>query len=212
MRLFIRLDDVHSLCLVEDRVFITRILTLVSGSLLTFLGNFLRTGSSWTECKSQLLSEYFPNFVRERMIRDLVIFNFHGEGQPLRAYIEQVFAAAKFLHYDVSEQDLVDRVVMNFHPSVLGHAAFVDRPCTLKELYQVVGIVEEKLAVAQERQRLQPPCFNICNPRGVPRSGPGRAAPPVKCWKCGDSGHIRRDCPRTALVKLMVSLCCMLFG
>ena len=73
MRLFIRLDDVYSLGLVEDRVFITRILTLVSDSLLTFLGNCLRTGRSWTECKSQLLSEYFPNFVRERVIRDLII-------------------------------------------------------------------------------------------------------------------------------------------
>ena len=46
MRLFIRLEDVYSLGLVDDRVFITRILTLVSGSLLTFLGNFLRTGRS----------------------------------------------------------------------------------------------------------------------------------------------------------------------
>ena len=115
------------------------------------------------------------------MIRDLIIFHFHDEGQPLRTYIEQVFAAAKFLHYNVSEQDLVDRVVMNFHPSVLSHAAFSDRPCTLKELYQAVGIVEEKLAVAQERQRLQPPRVNIGNPRDVPRSGPVRAVPPMKC-------------------------------
>jgi len=43
---------------------------------------------------------------------------------------------------------------MNFHPSVLSHAAFVDRICTLKELYQMVGIVE-KLVVAQERPRFQ---------------------------------------------------------
>ena len=170
---------------------------MVSSSVNLF--GKLRTGSSWTDYKSQLLSEYFPNFVRERMIRDLVIFNFHGEGQALRAYIEQVFAAAKFLHYDVSEQDLVDRVVMNFQPSVLSHAAFVDRPCTLKELYKEVGIVEEKLAVAQERQRLQLPYVNIGNPMGVPCSGPVRAAPPMKCWKSGDPSRIRRDCPRTAL-------------
>jgi hypothetical protein len=68
----------------------------------------------------------------------------------LRAYIEQVFSAAKFLRYGAREQELVDRVVMNFHPNILAHAAFIDRPRTLKELYQVVGIVEEKLAVARE--------------------------------------------------------------
>jgi hypothetical protein len=196
MRLFIRLDEVHGLGLVEDRVFITRILSLVSGSLLTFLGSCLRTGSSWVDCKSQLLSEYFPHFVHERMIQDLVIFHFQGEGQPLRAYIEQVFAAAKFLRYAVREQELVDHVVMNFHPSVLNHAAFVDRPRPLKELYQVVGIIEEKLAVAQERQRLQLLSTNTHNPRSATRSGPVRAVSSLKCQNCSATGHIRRDCPQ----------------
>jgi hypothetical protein len=91
---------------------------------------------------------------------------------------------------------LVDRVVMNFHPSVLNHAAFVDRLRTIKELYQVVGIVEEKFAVAQERQRLESPSTDIHNSRGVPRPGPAHAASPLKCWNCGGSGHIRQDCPR----------------
>jgi hypothetical protein len=38
MRLFVRLDKIHGLCLVDDKAFVTRILPLVSGSLLTFLG------------------------------------------------------------------------------------------------------------------------------------------------------------------------------
>ena len=46
MWLFIRLDEVHSLGLVDDRVFVTRILSLVSGSLLTFLGDCLQAGCS----------------------------------------------------------------------------------------------------------------------------------------------------------------------
>jgi len=46
MQLFVRLDEVHSLGLVEDGIFITRILPLVSGSLLSFLGDCLRVGSS----------------------------------------------------------------------------------------------------------------------------------------------------------------------
>jgi hypothetical protein len=84
---------------------------------------------------------------------------------------------------------------MNFHPNNLAHAAFIDRPRTLKELYQVVGIVEEKHAVAQERQRLQSPSTGAHNPRCAPRSGPARAVPPLKCWICGDIGHVTRDCP-----------------
>jgi hypothetical protein len=48
MRLFIRIDEVHSLGLVDDRVFITRILSLVSGTMLTFWEACLRARSSWT--------------------------------------------------------------------------------------------------------------------------------------------------------------------
>jgi hypothetical protein len=142
MGLFIKLDKVHGLGLVEDRVFITRVLCFMSGTLLSFLGARLRERRSWEDCKSQLLREYFPHFVRERMIRDPVIFHFQGGQQPLRAYIEQVFATVKFLQYVVKEQELVDRVVMNFQPSVLNHAFFIDRPSSLRELYQVVGTIE----------------------------------------------------------------------
>ena len=113
------------------------------------------------------------------MIRDLVVFNFQGQGQPLRVFINQVFSTAKFLQYELSDQELVARVVMNFHPDILAHAAFIDRPRTIKELYQAVEFVEEKLAVAQERQRLQPAGTSGSGTRGAPRSGPARPAQPL---------------------------------
>jgi hypothetical protein len=99
MDLFIWLEEIYRLGLVDDKTFIIRILCLVSDSLFSFLGACLRAGSSWADCKSQVLSEYFPHFVRERMIRDLVVFHFHGEKQPLCSYVEQVFATAQFLEY-----------------------------------------------------------------------------------------------------------------
>ena len=200
MRLCIRLDAVHDLGLVDDRTFIVRILPLMSGSLLKFWGDSLRVGSDWDECKSRLLMEYFPHFVCERMIRDLIVFNFQGEGQALRLYIEQVFAAAKFLQYGASEQELIDRVLMNFHPRILSQTAFIDRPRSLKELYQAVALIEEKVVVAQERQRLRSLRTDAPNSRSgaglvSPRAGfsPGT---PLKCWNCNSTGHLRRECPR----------------
>jgi hypothetical protein len=128
------------------------------------------------------------------MIREFV---FHeNEGQSLRAYIKQVFATSKFLHYGISEKELVECVVMNFHPCALSHAKF-DRPRTLKELYQVVGIGKEKFAVVQERLRPEAPSTDIHNSRGVTRSVPARTAYLLKCWNCG-SWPIGRVCPRTA--------------
>jgi hypothetical protein len=152
---FIMLEERYKLGFVSDRVFITRILPLVTGRLLTFLGGCLSRASSWAYCLTQLLEEYFPYFVKERLIRDLIVFNFHKEGQPLRSYIDRVFKAAEFLKYGASEQQLVDRIIMNFHPGVLAQAAFLDGPRSLKELYNVVGLLEEKFSVAGERRRME---------------------------------------------------------
>ena len=155
MRLFVRLDEVYDLKLVMDSEFVIRIMPLVRGSLLRFFGICLRERCSWAESKSRLLDEYFPYFVRERLIMDLIIFNFQGEGQNLREYIGQVFQVAKFLQYDATEQ-LVDRVVMNLHTRLLAQATLLGRPRSLQELYGIVTIIEEKCAVANERKRGRP--------------------------------------------------------
>jgi hypothetical protein len=99
------------------------------------------------------LDEFFPYFVRDRLVRDLIVLNFHKEGKPLREYIDSVFRAAVFLDYGASEQQLFDRVVMNIHPSVLAHAAFMERPKSRAELMRAVALIEERTAVAKERQR-----------------------------------------------------------
>jgi len=89
------------------------------------------------------------------MIHVLITFNFHQEGQSVRQYIDRVFAAAKFLGYDAGEQQLVDRIIMNLYPTILAQAAFLERPRSRKELYNAVGLIEEKFSVLKERQRTQ---------------------------------------------------------
>jgi hypothetical protein len=102
-----------------------------------------------------LLKKYFPPFVRERLIRDLVVFNFHQEGQSVRDYIDKVLSAAKFLGYGADEQQLVDRIIMNLHPSILAQAAFLEKPHSRAQLYSAVGLIEERFSVLRERQRTQ---------------------------------------------------------
>jgi len=46
MNLFVRLDEIYELGLFEGRIFITRILALLSGRVLVFVGNSLREGNS----------------------------------------------------------------------------------------------------------------------------------------------------------------------
>jgi hypothetical protein len=71
--LFVRLDETYELGLVEDRIFITRILPLVSSNLMVFVGNCPREGRDWAACKATLLEEYFPYFVRERLVREMTV-------------------------------------------------------------------------------------------------------------------------------------------
>jgi hypothetical protein len=203
LRFFVKVGEIHDLDLVDDRVFITRILPFVPGGLLQFLGACLRERASWAGCKSQLLDEYFPHFVRERLIRDLIVFNFHGEGQSMRVYMEQVFQAEEFLQYEATEPQLVDRVVMNLHPQVLSQSAFLEKPRSRKDLYRFVGLIEKKFSVLKERARLGPKLTrrgrhgtggggSLRDDRSNPRA-PVRE--PVRCWGCGQHGHVRRSCP-----------------
>ena len=204
MRFFIRLEEILTLGLVDDRVFMTLVLPLLPGGLLQLLGVCLRDGSSWAQCKSQVLEEYFPYFVRERLVRDLIVFNFHGRGQSLRMYIEQVFRAAEFLQYQSTEQQLVERVIMNFHPDILNQAAFLEKPRSRKELNRAVWLIEERFAVLRERDRLGQKTRGegvssevdrgfALNPQGRPRVA-GRN--PAECWNCCQPGHVRNRCPR----------------
>jgi len=200
LNFFVRLGEIHSLDLVEDRCFITRIFPLVPRGLLQLLAECSREKASWAICKVRVLEGYFPYFVRERLVRNLIVFNFHGSGQSVRAYIDRVFQAAEFLQYEALEQQLVERILMNLHPNVLKQAAFLDKPSTRKELMGVISLVEERMSVAAERRRVDSvgDGGNVNNgPSGNFQRGvhsPGRRDV-IKCWHCGRTGHVRSRCP-----------------
>jgi len=159
----------------------------------------LNKGVSWEQCKTRLLDEFFSHFVRDRLIWDLIIFNFHEKAQSLRTYIDQVFTAASFLRYNAAEQQLVGCIVINFHPTILAQVAFLERPWSRKELYRAVGLIEE-FSFMKERQQIQPAVSasrrGDLRLRDTSRNVLARSHPP-KCWNCGNSGHTRCNCHQT---------------
>lgn len=114
-------------------------------------------------------------------------------------YIDQVFTAASFLGYNAAEQQLVDRIVMNFHPTILDQAAFLERPRSCKELYRAVGLIE-KFFFMKEQQQIQPTVLassgSDLHLRDASRNVLACSHPP-KCWNCGHSGHTRGNCHQT---------------
>jgi hypothetical protein len=90
---------------------------------------------------------------------------------------------------------------MNLHPSIFVHTALLDRPRSLKDLYRVVGLIEEKSSVTRERQRVEVAPRSPVNTRAPPRETlrptPARAGVrAMSCWGCGQTGHGKRNCPR----------------
>jgi len=94
LRLVSRLDEIYALGLIDDRMFVFCSLPLVLGAALSFVGDCLKNGGNWEQCKTELLNEFFLHFFREIMIRDHIILNFHEEGQSLREYIYGEFSPA----------------------------------------------------------------------------------------------------------------------
>jgi len=203
LRFFVHIKSVYDLGLVSDKAFWLRVLTKVRGSLLRFVGEAMRNNESWKNFRIRLLREYFPLFVREKMIREMIVFNLQAKSCPLREFIKQVMDAAEFLQYGASEGELVERILMNLHPDILAQATLLPRPGSFDELRYMVGLIEERMAVRVERGRLESGSRGVQRQdtsrsgsdrqRGTGSSPQGTRGSP-KCWKCGKTGHVQRQC------------------
>ena len=206
LRFFVDINAIYDLNLVPDKIFWLKVLPKTKGSLLTFLGQSMKDGESWNICKTRLLREYFPLFVKEKMIRELVVFNFQEKGRPMGEFIKEVTDAAEFLQYNASEADIVERVLMNLHPDILAQAALLPRPVTFQELRYTVGLIEERMAVLAERKRLEGKVTGAQGPDRFSRGSDKQKGSAVssqqanrggpKCCKCNRWGHFQRDCKK----------------
>jgi hypothetical protein len=147
------------------------------------------------------LEEFFPFIVREKLIRELIVFKFHSKEAPLRTYIDEIVVAANYLG---KESELLDRILINLHPDILAQSAFLQRPSSFHELRKLAGHIEEKLAVQVERQRAnvdrivasgaEPVTPVVARYREGQLSRELSSRRNLKCWKCGKMGHFQRAC------------------
>ena len=60
LQLIKRLEEIYALGLTDDRMFVIRILPLVSGAVLRFFGDCLSYGRNWEQCMGTVDSVIFP--------------------------------------------------------------------------------------------------------------------------------------------------------
>jgi hypothetical protein len=60
--------------------------------------------------------------------------------------------AADFLRYSTTEEEIVDRILMNLHSDVLTHATSLPHLTLYQQSSEMVGHVEVEMAVQRERQ------------------------------------------------------------
>jgi hypothetical protein len=142
--------------------------------------------------------------VREKMIRELVVFHFQGRECPLRKFIKEVVDAAEFLQYRASEGEIVGRILMNLHPDTLAQAAFLPRPGSYRELRDMVGLIEERMVVLAERQRsdtgsnssqmVDKGSLSDNKPSGMAVEDRRSSKNGHNCWRCGKLEHAQKNC------------------
>ena len=86
------------------------------------------------------MKEFFPiSLAKDDTGPCSVKFSWSGKNSTrLRGWI---IWRGKFLEYKAEEEQLVARVLINLHPTVMAHSAFLDRPRTRKKLINAVGKV-----------------------------------------------------------------------
>jgi hypothetical protein len=83
---------------------------------------------------------------------------------------------------------------MNLHPSVLAHAAFLDRPHSQQDVGSVIGLIEERISLVKGREASH--ANSASSGRKVTSTRENSRVPSVsvKCWNCGRLGHVKRYC------------------
>jgi len=164
-------------------------------------GKCISHGDSWEQYKALGLKEYFPLFVRKKVIRELLVFYFQERVSTLRKFINEEVDAAEFLQFRASEEELLDSILTDLHPQILAQAAFLPRPRAYIELKDMVGLEEERLPVLTERQSLDTGSSSsqmvekgkLSDKKAGGAAGVGKQSSKNEptCWRCGKEDMFR---------------------
>lgn len=152
---------------------------------------------------SEVLEFFIPDRLRERL-RLNRFYRPQGPRETLAGYVASIREASKVLMLSMSEREVVQVILDGFNPEERSRLVFANRPSSFTDLDKLC-ITSRSVQFADEQRRQDNqfrsgrndrPVMAVQRPVPTPNQGFGTTHRPVTCYKCGETGHIRRNCTK----------------
>lgn len=203
--------------LIADFILMKYLLPKVHGHLSRIILTTAAAQGSFTELCIQLRQEFFCDRAIHQLAQNYFFLNFQTASQSVTEFLDLMHAAFTFLQIPLTQCEAIQIMLENLLPENITRLSGRPFPTHFSQMPQLINFLNRQRVVDNQRltqnsQRDR----NISHGRGetdysinghsmmtqIPSRNDHLQAKPFnnfrKCFNCGDSSHIRPNCPRLA--------------
>lgn len=168
---------------------------LARGEFRTLVSQGIREGFSLQQLRRAVIDERLSVGMRKQL-ECQYIWRVQGDNELLSQYLDRVRSASLALDVGLSEQELVSLVLKGMRAADKSHFVFQDRPSTWQQLRgAVISISALSLSEHQHDRSSEQSLDTRREQTFQRRAVESSRDKPRRCFRCGDSGHLVRQCP-----------------
>lgn len=186
-----RVDELAEQFAWDDRCIMRLVATRLCGHARQWYDTRTRTTVTWGETKVALMAQFRRAMPFSRLLREAVLYEAQP-GQTLGDYCFQKTDKIRRLDINLSEEKIIDMVIDGVPDKGIARTMRVAKYADANELYAAMRAIGTMPANEDKKiqRRVQQPLAS---------SSTGEARHVAKCFKCGQLGHKKTECPRIEL-------------